>query len=299
MKAAFFSATLFSSSSVAVYQRHRQPAVEIRRERRKMGNCQAAEVATVVIQHPGGRVERLYWPTSAADVMKSNPGYHVALVTLYVSETKTDSGAGTVRFTRVRLLKPRDVLLLGQVYRLITSQGSIRAASRPFPDSLLVSLIPDALPEVAKALRQRKHEKLKKSQAESIRKQQQEQQHGTNDQGTDPARQETEEDSDATHQVHIYCNKSGEGSAKEQHAGGSKRPPLASFASEHLRSRELIVQPSQAAFTTQRPSLDGLHTQVSGMIVMERSIPSKKELRFRVAIAGEKSGRVLVKIKDS
>ncbi|URE27566.1 hypothetical protein MUK42_06955 [Musa troglodytarum] len=142
-----------------------------------MGNCQAAEVATVVIQHPGGRVERLYWPTSAADVMKSNPGYHVALVTLYVSETKTDSGAGTVRFTRVRLLKPRDVLLLGQVYRLITSQ------------------------EVAKALRQRKHEKLKKSQAESIRKQQQEQQHGTNDQGTDPARQETEEDSDATHQA--------------------------------------------------------------------------------------------------
>ncbi|XP_064982041.1 uncharacterized protein LOC135584107 isoform X4 [Musa acuminata AAA Group] len=143
-----------------------------------MGNCQAAEVATVVIQHPGGRVERLYWPTSAADVMKSNPGYHVALVTLYVSETKTDGGggAGTVRFTRVRLLKPRDMLLLGQVYRLITSQ------------------------EVAKALRQRKYEKLKKNQAESIRKQQQQQQHGTNDQCTDPAREETEEDSDATHQ---------------------------------------------------------------------------------------------------
>ncbi|CAL9167435.1 unnamed protein product [Musa hybrid cultivar] len=148
-----------------------------------MGNCQAAEVATVVIQHPGGRVERLYWPTSAADVMKSNPGYHVALVTLYVSETKTDGGggAGTVRFTRVRLLKPRDMLLLGQVYRLITSQGSIRTASLPFPNSLLGSLISDSLPEVAKALRQRKYEKLKKNQAESIRKQQQQQQHGTND----------------------------------------------------------------------------------------------------------------------
>lgn len=171
-----------------------------------MGNCQAAEVATVVIQHPGGRVERLYWPTSAADVMKSNPGYHVALVTLYVSETKTDGGAGTVRFTRVRLLKPRDMLLLGQVYRLITSQGSIRTASLPFPDSLLSSLISDALPEVAKALRQRKYEKLKKNQAESIKKQQQQQQHGTNDQCTDPAREETEEDSDATHQVHIFCD---------------------------------------------------------------------------------------------
>ncbi|CAL9130017.1 unnamed protein product, partial [Musa textilis] len=86
-----------------------------------MGNCQASEVATVVIQHPGGRVERLYWPTSAADVMKTNPGYHVALVSLYVSEEKQDGNG--VRFTRVKLLKPKDMLLLGQVYRLITSQG--------------------------------------------------------------------------------------------------------------------------------------------------------------------------------
>ncbi|XP_064940344.1 uncharacterized protein LOC135593925 [Musa acuminata AAA Group] len=119
-----------------------------------MGNCQASEVATVVIQHPGGRVERLYWPTSAADVMKTNPGYHVALVSLYVSEEKQDGSS--VRFTRVKLLKPKDMLLLGQVYRLITSQ------------------------EVTKALRQRKYEKIRKSQAELIRKQQQE--HRTKDQ---------------------------------------------------------------------------------------------------------------------
>ncbi|CAL9042036.1 unnamed protein product [Musa banksii] len=135
-----------------------------------MGNCQAAEVATVVIQHPGGRVERLYWPTSAADVMKSNPGYHVALVTLYVSETKTDGGgggAGTVRFTRVRLLKPRDMLLLGQVYRLITSQGSIRTASLPFPDSLLGSLISDSLPEVAKSSRKTRLNRSENSNSSS------------------------------------------------------------------------------------------------------------------------------------
>ncbi|KAG6492437.1 hypothetical protein ZIOFF_047400 [Zingiber officinale] len=53
--------------------------------------------------------------------MKSNPGHYVALVTLTVSETKQDSG--TVKFTRVRLLKPKDVLLLCRVYRLITSQA--------------------------------------------------------------------------------------------------------------------------------------------------------------------------------
>ncbi|WOL12141.1 hypothetical protein Cni_G20906 [Canna indica] len=125
-----------------------------------MGNCQASEAATVVIQHPGGRVEKLYWPTSAADVMKSNPGYYVALVTLYVSEERQDAAAGgTIRLTRVRLLKPKDMLLLGQVYRLITSE------------------------EVTKALRQRKYEKLKKSKAELMRKQQQELLlHTTNDQ---------------------------------------------------------------------------------------------------------------------
>ncbi|KAJ4761453.1 D-ribose-binding periplasmic protein [Rhynchospora pubera] len=102
-----------------------------------MGNCQAAEVATVVVQHPGGKVERLYWSTSSAEVMRNNPGHYVALVTLRVVESD-GSGGKQVRLTRVKLLKPKDTLLLGQVYRLITSQ------------------------EVTKALRERKQEKLNK-----------------------------------------------------------------------------------------------------------------------------------------
>ncbi|KAJ3694937.1 hypothetical protein LUZ60_000314 [Juncus effusus] len=105
-----------------------------------MGNCQAAEAATVVIQHTGGKVERLYWSTSAAEVMRKNPGHYVALVTLRVVEPANNDGSGEkkVRLTRVKLLKPTDMLLLGQVYRLITSH------------------------EVTKALRERKNEKLKK-----------------------------------------------------------------------------------------------------------------------------------------
>ncbi|XP_072977123.1 uncharacterized protein [Typha angustifolia] len=113
-----------------------------------MGNCQAAEAAAVVIQHPGGKVERLYWPTSAADVMTSNPGHYVALVTLCYSEEQPDGG-GRVRLTRVKLLKAKDTLLLGQVYRLITSQ------------------------EVTKALRARQYEKMKKTESEFIERQQQ------------------------------------------------------------------------------------------------------------------------------
>jgi hypothetical protein len=105
-----------------------------------MGNCQAAEAAAVVIQHPGGKVERLYWPTTAADVMRANPGHYVALVILRISadeaasaaaagDNKTNAGGATggggggAKITRVKLLKPKDTLLLGQVYRLITSQG--------------------------------------------------------------------------------------------------------------------------------------------------------------------------------
>ncbi|THU48272.1 hypothetical protein C4D60_Mb09t24490 [Musa balbisiana] len=163
-----------------------------------MGNCQASEVATVVIQHPGGRVERLYWPTSAADVMKTNPGYHVALVSLYVSEEKQDGSS--VRFTRVKLLKPKDMLLLGQVYRLFTSQ------------------------EVTKALRQRKYEKIRKSQAELIRKQQQV--HRTKDQDGEA----NLEDSRSRHQATKQGSDRQKGSTQMAVRGRQWRPSLQSIS---------------------------------------------------------------------
>jgi len=120
-----------------------------------MGNCQAAEAAAVVIQHPGGKVERLYWSTTAAEVMRSNPGHYVALVILRVAADKAAAtpgdaaaaattptgGGGGAKITRVKLLKPKDTLLLGQVYRLITAQ------------------------EVTKALRARKNEKMQRCEA--------------------------------------------------------------------------------------------------------------------------------------
>uniref|UniRef100_A0A0E0AVE4 DUF4228 domain-containing protein n=1 Tax=Oryza glumipatula TaxID=40148 RepID=A0A0E0AVE4_9ORYZ len=113
-----------------------------------MGNCQAAEVAAVVIQHPGGKVERLYWPATAADVMRSNPGHYVALVLLRVSASSSGGGGGgkaehsavgaavgdesggaaaAAKITKIKLLKPKETLLLGQVYRLVTSQEVTKA----------------------------------------------------------------------------------------------------------------------------------------------------------------------------
>ncbi|KAM3372379.1 hypothetical protein ACQJBY_019323 [Aegilops geniculata] len=100
-----------------------------------MGNCQAADAAVVVIQHPGdGKVERLHWPATAADVMRRNPGHYVALVVLHhVSEGGVDPDpaiageGGGARITKIKLLKPKDSPLLGQIYRLITSQEVTKA----------------------------------------------------------------------------------------------------------------------------------------------------------------------------
>ena len=95
-----------------------------------MGNCQAVDAAALVIQHPNGRIERMYWSVSASEVMKMNPGHYVSLIIPLPStdEEKTvplpsTDEEKTVRFTRVKLLRSSDTLVLGRAYRLVTSQG--------------------------------------------------------------------------------------------------------------------------------------------------------------------------------
>ncbi|OMO50742.1 hypothetical protein COLO4_37909 [Corchorus olitorius] len=93
-----------------------------------MGNCQAIDAAALVIQHPCGRIERLYWPIQASEVMRLNPGHYVSLiiplppVSDHQEENHKQQDEKTVRFTRVKLLRPSDTLALGHAYRLITSQ---------------------------------------------------------------------------------------------------------------------------------------------------------------------------------
>lgn len=84
-----------------------------------MGNCQAAEAATVVIQHPGNKVERVYWSVSANEVMASNPGHYVALV-IASHTARTENG---LPVKQLKLLRPDDSLLLGHVYRLVSFEG--------------------------------------------------------------------------------------------------------------------------------------------------------------------------------
>ncbi|XP_044481206.1 uncharacterized protein LOC123207795 [Mangifera indica] len=117
-----------------------------------MGNCQAIDTATLVIQHPCGKVDKLYWPVNAGEIMRMNPGHYVALListtlcpansntdgcpnntsataiaTATVAPTTNNSNNGnSVRLTRIKLLRPTDTLALGQVYRLISTQDVMK-----------------------------------------------------------------------------------------------------------------------------------------------------------------------------
>ncbi|KAK8529475.1 hypothetical protein V6N13_102390 [Hibiscus sabdariffa] len=84
-----------------------------------MGNCQAIDAAALVIQHPCGKIERLYWSVPVSEVMRMNPGH---IIPLPVSDQNHNPDDKAVCFTRVKLLRPADTLALGHAYRLVTSQ---------------------------------------------------------------------------------------------------------------------------------------------------------------------------------
>ncbi|KAK9064510.1 hypothetical protein SSX86_015892 [Deinandra increscens subsp. villosa] len=87
-----------------------------------MGNCQAVDAAALVVQHPSGKIERMYCSVTAGEIMKMYPGHYVSLIIpLPGAENHDGSGNKTVRFTRVKLLRPSDTLVLGRAYRLVTS----------------------------------------------------------------------------------------------------------------------------------------------------------------------------------
>ncbi|KAE9597046.1 hypothetical protein Lal_00007993 [Lupinus albus] len=114
-----------------------------------MGNCQAVDAAVLVIQHPCGKINRLYCPVTASEVMKTNPGHYVSLIIPLPEsqqQQKNHQDHKTVRFTRVKLLRPNETLNLGHAYRLITTQ------------------------EVMKVLKAKKHVQTRKTQAEIVEK---------------------------------------------------------------------------------------------------------------------------------
>lgn len=65
----------------------------------EMGNCQAVDAAALVIQHPSGKIERLYWPVSASEVMRTNPGYYLSLIIPLAVPQGQNQDQKTVFFT--------------------------------------------------------------------------------------------------------------------------------------------------------------------------------------------------------
>ncbi|KAI3669748.1 hypothetical protein L6452_41130 [Arctium lappa] len=88
-----------------------------------MGNCQASDAATVVIVHPGKKVERMFRSVIAREIMDSNPGHYVALV---VTSAVVKSVNGSAPVKQLKLLRPDDTLLIGQVYRLISFEDVLK-----------------------------------------------------------------------------------------------------------------------------------------------------------------------------
>nr|VDD59190.1 unnamed protein product [Brassica oleracea] len=119
-----------------------------------MGNCQTINAAALVLQHPGGKIDRYYSSISVSEIMSMYPGHYVCLIIPLTEEEEKNIPATVkrderkhkkgVRFTRVQLLRPTDSLVLGHAYRLITSQ------------------------EVMKVLREKKCAKTKKHHAEAM-----------------------------------------------------------------------------------------------------------------------------------
>ncbi|KAK6146713.1 hypothetical protein DH2020_020582 [Rehmannia glutinosa] len=98
-----------------------------------MGNCHAAEAATMVVQHPGGnKVDRIYWSVSANEIMNSNPGHYVVQV---VAAATAKNGLPAVK--QVKLLRPDDTLVIGQVYRLISFEDLITTQRSESMNSVL------------------------------------------------------------------------------------------------------------------------------------------------------------------
>ncbi|KAI3519364.1 hypothetical protein L1887_08414 [Cichorium endivia] len=86
-----------------------------------MGNCHAAEAATVIIMHPGNKIERIYKSVSARHVMNLNPGHYVAVVVM--SGARFENG---LPVKQLKLLRPDDQLLTGKVYQLIRFEDVLK-----------------------------------------------------------------------------------------------------------------------------------------------------------------------------
>eukprot|EP00249_Psilotum_nudum_P034444 c53503_g1_i1 orf=353-820(+) len=119
-----------------------------------MGNCQAIEDAAAVVEHPSGKVEKVFWTKTAHQLMMQNPGHYVAI-------TSSDQSGDTTgrRNVIVKLLPAGAPLCVGTNYRLVNFEEVFRhfaqeSATKNCGSVLAESQTPPRKPSVVNRRRQ-------------------------------------------------------------------------------------------------------------------------------------------------
>ncbi|KAH7299458.1 hypothetical protein KP509_24G013100 [Ceratopteris richardii] len=104
----------------------------------RMGNCQAADLGSAVVEFPQGKVRRIpelqRKPVLAQRLMANHPGYFVALVSSSIVKATSSCSSYPVSeaFNRLpyKLLAPDAPLRMGHRYRLISFEEALHCFSQ-------------------------------------------------------------------------------------------------------------------------------------------------------------------------
>lgn len=83
-----------------------------------MGNCHAVDPVCATVEHPSGKVDKIYFSSSARQLMLRYPGHYVAL--LPPPPTSPADGSTPHMKRKLKLLPPDSMLNIGSCYRLVS-----------------------------------------------------------------------------------------------------------------------------------------------------------------------------------
>lgn len=83
---------------------------------------------SATVEHPGGKVEKLYFSSSARQLMLQHPGHYVALLPPPPSTANGDGVLGNVK-RKLKLLPPDAMLNIGSCYKLVSFEDVLSELS--------------------------------------------------------------------------------------------------------------------------------------------------------------------------
>lgn len=99
-----------------------------------MGNCHAVDPVSATVEHPDGKVEKLYFSSSARQLMLQHPGHYVALLPPPPPPSPDGSVVHVKR--KLKLLPPDSMLNVGSCYKLVSFEGTPLPTLFPFLGTL-------------------------------------------------------------------------------------------------------------------------------------------------------------------